>query len=151
MTDPRFLGAKDFDSAVLLYRTAWASDTDELGHVNNAVYVKWVQDAGVAHWSAIITDELREKHIWVCRRHEVDYREPLYAGDEVEIRTWLGRHHGPKFDRHVDIRKAGSDKWSVQAQTTWVLLDKATGRPKKVGPEIFDLFGLDPSDHAAKA
>ena len=146
MTNP-YHGAKDYDSAILFHRTAWASDTDELGHVNNAVYVKWVQDVGVAHWFSVIPEEMKETHIWVCRRHEIDYREEVKAGDQVEIRTWLGKHKGPKFDRHVDIRKVGSDKWSVQAQTTWVLLDAKTGRPQKVGPEIFALFGLEPEDH----
>lgn len=149
MHDNRFKGARDFSTAVLFHRAAWASDTDELGHVNNAVYVKWVQDAGVAHWFAVIPEEMRKTHIWVCRRHEIDYREPLFAGDDVEIRTWLGAHKGPKFDRHVDIRKAGSEKWSVQAQTTWVLLDAETGRPRKVGPDIFELFGLSPEDHGS--
>ncbi|MEM9233071.1 MAG: acyl-CoA thioesterase, partial [Pseudomonadota bacterium] len=123
-----FLGAKNYESAALFHRLAWTSDTDELGHVNNAIYVKWLQDVGVAHWNALATGALKEKHVWICRRHEIDYREPVHASDQVELRTWLGKHAGPKFDRHVDIRKSGTDRWSVQAVTTWVLLDKETGR-----------------------
>lgn len=147
MTDAAFLGATDYDSAILFHRTAWASDTDELGHVNNAVYVSWVQDVGVAHWNAAAPEEIRERYFWVCLRHEIDYRAEVKAGDDVEIRTWLGAHSGPRFDRHVDIRKPGTDKWSVQAKTTWCLVDRASGRPRRVGPDIFEAFGLSPEDH----
>ena len=147
MTGQSFRGAKDRDSALLFHRTAWASDTDMLGHVNNAVYVSWIQDVGVAHWNALADEDLQARHAWVCLRHEVDYREPVYMGETVEILTWLGKHRGPRFDRHVEIKKPDTDRWSVQAVTTWCLIDRVTGRPAKVSGEIFDIFGLNPEDH----
>ncbi len=142
MTDPRYLGANSYERALLTTRVAQAEEIDELGHVNNARYVVWVQDAGVHHWMTVAAGPLAENHVWVCLRHEIDYRDPVFEGETVEVRTWLGRRDGAKFDRHVDIRKPGSARFSVRAKTTWVFLDRATGRPRRVGDEVLAAFGL---------
>ncbi|MEE4208598.1 MAG: thioesterase family protein [Parvularcula sp.] len=149
MTDPAYLGAKDLTSAVLSTRTAQPEDIDELGHVNNAVYVRWVQDAAVAHWFAVAPQDIHDAHIWVCSRHEIDYLGEIKEGETVEVRTWLGEVAGARFSRHVDIRKPGAKRPSAKAVTWWVLLDRATGRPRRVGPEMLELFGLDPKEHRA--
>ncbi len=140
-------GPISFDTARLSERTAQASEIDELGHVNNAVYVAWVQDAGVGHWFDATDQTLRARLHWVCLRHEVDYREPVLEGETVEVRTWLGEASGPRFDRHVDIRKPGSKRFSCQAKTTWLMVDSASGRPVRVGDDIIERFGLDPANH----
>ena len=64
-----------------------------------------------------------------------------YAVTEVS-RTWLGRIHGPRFDRHVDIRKPGAKRFSARATTEWCLIDRATRRPKRIGEDILDTFAL---------
>jgi acyl-CoA thioester hydrolase len=143
-TDPSLLGAQSFETAVLTRRRAEPGDIDELGHVNNAVYVRWVQDAAVAHWMAVAPPALRDTRIWVCLRHEIDYREEVKEGEEVEIRTWLADGpSGARFDRHVDIRKTGAKRFSARALTTWVMLDRETGRPQRVGRDVMEAFGLD--------
>ena len=139
MTNP-YHGAKDYDSAILFHRTAWASDTDELGHVNNAVYVKWVQDVGVAHWFSVIPEEMKETHIWVCRRHEIDYRSNIAAGETVTAETWIdGLPKGAKSDRRVDFRNAAG-KVIVSARTTWAMLDKETQRLVRVRYDVIAPF-----------
>ncbi|MBB4657896.1 thioesterase family protein [Parvularcula dongshanensis] len=140
-------GPVSFETARLTRRVAQPGDIDALGHVNNAVYVTWVQDAGVEHWFAVAPDAVKARVHWVCLRHEVDYREPVLEGEEVEVRTWLGRVSGPRFDRHVDVRKPGAKRFSCRAVTTWLMLESATGRPLRVGDDVLEAFGLVPSGH----
>lgn len=147
MTSPTGLGAHSFETAFLMTRTAQPEECDELGHVNNAVYVQWIQDVATRHWFLVASGALAENHVWVCLRHEIDYREPVLPGEHVEVRTWLGRRMGPRFDRHTDIRKPGSVRGSVRALTTWVMIDKASGKPRRVGDDVLEAFGLDPAQH----
>jgi len=124
----------------ITHRKVVKNDIDELGHVNNAQYVKWIQDAATEHWFAIASDDLTAKYVWFCSRHEIDYKGQLYNGDQLEIRTWLGQSKGARFDRFVDIRVEGGSKPAVLAKTTWVLIDKAKERPVRIDPEVFQLF-----------
>jgi len=141
--DPRFLGAQSFETAVLSTRRAEPSDIDDLGHVNNAVYVRWVQDAAIAHWLTVAPPEVQEAQIWVCSRHEIDYTDQVFEGEEVDVRTWLGARAGARFARHTDIRKPGAKRPAISAVTQWVLLDRATGRPRRVDDATLALFGLE--------
>lgn len=116
--------------------TAGADDIDELGHVNNAVWVRWIQDIAVAHWQAVAPPEQVETLVWVVTRHEIDYRGNVAAGETVTGETWVPEPpKGARFDRHV--RFLGRDgKVKVQAVTTWALLERATGRLLRVRPDI---------------
>lgn len=145
--DGPLLGCRDFDSACVSHRIAQPEEIDELGHVNNSVYVRWVQDAAVGHWQAVAGEGVTDALIWVCSRHEIDYKDQVQEGEEVEIRTWLGTVKGARFSRHCDIRKKGSKRPAAVAHTQWVLLDKATGRPRRVEADMLDLFGLKPENH----
>lgn len=136
------IGAKDFDSAAMMTRTAGETDIDELGHVNNAVYLVWAQDVAVAHWRRVADAALREKYVWVALRHEIDYRDQVFAGETVEVRTWLGKAAGPRYERHVDIRKTGASRPAAKVLTVWCLIDAATRKPRRVGPEILTPFGF---------
>jgi acyl-CoA thioester hydrolase len=122
--------------AFILTKTATEADIDELGHVNNAVWVRWIQDIAVAHWDAVATAEQRAAYIWVVTRHEIDYRGNVSAGETVTGETWVPEPpRGARFDRHV--RFTGTDgKVKVEAVTTWALLDRATGRLLRVRPEL---------------
>ena len=116
--------------------TATAADIDELGHVNNAVYLKWIQDVATAHWSAVAPAEHRDTYVWVVTRHEIDYRGNIAAGESVTGRTWIeSQPKGAQFDRRVDFVD-GRGKVIVRANTTWAMLDKATARLVRVRPEV---------------
>ena len=123
-------------AAFTLSITATEADIDELGHVNNAVWVKWIQDIAVAHWEALAPPAHREAYIWVVTRHEIDYRGNVSAGETVTGETWVPEPpKGARFDRHV--RFVGLDgKVKVEAVTTWALLDRATGRLMRVRDEV---------------
>ncbi|MEG3176663.1 acyl-CoA thioesterase [Sphingomonas sp. RB3P16] len=116
--------------------TATPADIDELGHVNNAVWVRWIQEIAVAHWVAVAPAEHQAAYVWVVTRHEVDYRGNVGVGETVTGETWIAAPpKGARFDRHV--RFVGSDgKVKVEAVTTWAMLDRATGRLARVRDDI---------------
>lgn len=136
------IGADAFERAPMMTRTAAPGDIDELGHVNNAVYLVWAQDIAVAHWRAVAGADLLSAYVWVALRHEIDYRDQVLAGETVEIRTWLGPAAGPRFERHVDIRKHGAPRPSAKVVTQWCLVDAQTRKPRRVGAEILERFGV---------
>ncbi len=116
--------------------TATPSDIDELGHVNNAVWVRWIQDMATAHWNAVASAEHIAAYYWVVTRHEIDYRGNIAAGEGVTGRTWIeAEPKGAQFDRRVDFADAAG-KVIVCANTTWAMIDKATGRLARVRAEI---------------
>lgn len=118
-----------------------AADIDELGHVNNIVYLRWAQEIAIAHWRSRASEEMLSAYVWVVLRHEADYRAALTLGDEAEVRTYVDdAARGPAWARFVDIYKAGADKPAVQIKSNWCLLDAETRRVKRVPPDIVVRF-----------
>lgn len=116
------------------------SHIDELGHVNNTVWVQWIQDMATAHWDAVARPEDRAAYFWVVVRHEIDYRGNVSEGEAVTATTWIeGPAMGAKSLRRVEFADA-SGKRLVSAATTWAMLDRATGRLARVRPEVLEPF-----------
>jgi acyl-CoA thioester hydrolase len=116
--------------------TAGPEDIDILGHVNNAVWVKWIQDVAVAHWHAIASPEHDAAYIWVITRHEIDYRGNVSEGETVTAETWVQEPpKGARFNRYMKFTGADG-KVRVEAKTTWAILDRATGRLVRVPEEV---------------
>lgn len=119
--------------------TAQDADIDELGHVNNTVWLRWVQDIATAHWRAAAPAQAVERYIWVVIRHEIDYRGNMVAGDRAEGRTWIPTPPvGARFDRCVEFTKDG--RVLVSARSTWAILDRVTGRPLRVPADLVTIF-----------
>jgi acyl-CoA thioester hydrolase len=116
--------------------TAADGDIDELGHVNNAVWVRWIQDMATSHWQAVAPPEHQAAYVWVVTRHEIDYLRAVGPGETVTGRTWIEEApKGARFDRQLEF--VGEDgKVRVRATSTWAILDKASGRPLSVPPEV---------------
>ncbi|TRD11181.1 acyl-CoA thioesterase [Erythrobacter insulae] len=113
---------------------------DELGHVNNSVWVQWIQDLATAHWDAVADPAHREQFFWVVIRHEIDYRGNIAAGEIAQGETWIpDGARGAKSVRHVEFLSADG-KTLVSAQTTWAMLDRETGRLARVRPEVLAPF-----------
>ncbi|MEP6347048.1 MAG: acyl-CoA thioesterase, partial [Parasphingorhabdus sp.] len=109
------------DSGFALSITAQPEDIDELGHVNNAVWVRWIQDMATAHWNAVAPAAAIEQYIWVVTRHEIDYRGNVGAGETVTGRTWISEPpKGARFWRNVSFTGADS-KIKVAAKTNWAI------------------------------
>ena len=117
------------------------SDLDDQDHVNNLVYVRWVLDAATAHWTSLTTPEIRDDVGWVLLRHELDYRSPARLGDEVTVHTAVGHLKGLTFERHTTVRDAGG-RALVTSRTLWCPVDRRTGRPRRVSPELRALFSV---------
>lgn len=116
--------------------TARPEDIDELGHVNNAVWVRWIQGIATAHWRAVADPAHVDAYLWVVVRHEIDYLRGLSEGESVTARTWVGpAPKGARFDRHVEF-VSDDGKLHVRARTTWAIIDRATGRPLRVPTEV---------------
>lgn len=116
--------------------TAGPEHIDELGHVNNAVWVQWIQDVAVSHWQAVARPEHVEAYVWVVTRHEIDYRGNVKAGETVTARTWVGdAPRGARFDRLMEF--VGPDgKVKVAARTTWAIIDRESGRILRIPPDV---------------
>ena len=120
--------------------TAGPEHIDELGHVNNAVWVQWLQQVAVAHWDSLAPAEHRNAYSWVVVRHEIDYLLAAHKGDLIGARTWVGdAPRGARFDRFVEFARADG-KVCVRAKTQWAIIDKASGRPIRVPPEVVAPF-----------
>jgi len=120
--------------------TARAEHIDELGHVNNAVWVQWIQEIAVAHWRAVARQEHDSAYFWVVVRHQIDYLRAAREGDVVTARTWVGEApQGARFDRFVEF--TGPDgKACVRARTVWAIIDRSSGRPIRVPAEVVAPF-----------
>ena len=120
--------------------TARPEQIDELGHVNNAVWVQWIQEVALDHWYSVATPAHQDAYIWVVVRHEIDYLRPAFVGETLTGRTWVGETpKGARFDRHMEF--TGDDgKVRVRAVTQWAIIDKATGRPIRVPAEVVAPF-----------
>jgi acyl-CoA thioester hydrolase len=112
---------------------------DELNHVNNVVYLQWVQDAASAHWRTCSSQSIREKYFWVVLRHEIDYKAPAFINDEITAKTWVQDYEGARSTRFVQLFRK-PDILLAEAKTTWCLMKWETGRPMRVTDEIKDLF-----------
>ena len=129
------------------------ADIDEQNHVNNTVYVRWVQEVATAHWRAIASPEVQLAIGWVVLRHEIDYKAPATLGDEILLRTWVGDATRLRFERFTEIRrKSGLRKGAEpsraridnqllsQARTLWCPIDTTTGRPVRVSAAVRSQF-----------
>lgn len=116
------------------------ADIDELGHVNNVVYLRWVQDAATAHWRAAATKEQQEAIAWVALRHEIDYKHPAMPGDAIVASTWVGSAESVRFERFVEILRANDRKLLAHARTLWCPISRATGRVTRVGDDVRRVF-----------
>ncbi len=119
--------------------TALPEHIDELGHVNNKVYVAWAEEAGVRHWRAFATPAEQAQYVWVAARFEVDFLRETKLGEALRVETWLGELRGARFDRHVRILGADG-KEKARAKTTWALLDAIKRRPARVPVELAERF-----------
>ncbi|WP_126173231.1 acyl-CoA thioesterase [Altericroceibacterium xinjiangense] len=125
--------------------TARPEDIDENGHVNNAVWVRWMEQLATAHWEAVAPPEHQRAYIWLVARHEIEYCGNIAEGESAQGSTEIREGpSGARFDRHSTFADARG-KAIVRARTTWAMIDRATGKPARVPPEVAAPFLDQPS------
>ena len=122
--------------------TVKQADIDEMGHVSNTVYLRWVSEAAVAHWRHAASAEVQEALLWVVVRHEIDYKRPAFLEDAIIARTWVGEASRRTFDRHTQILRASDQKLLAQARTVWCPIDPKTKKPTDVSDEVRKRFSV---------
>ena len=113
-------------------------DIDDLNHVNNVVYLQWVQEVAYMHWDVLGTSAMKDAFVWMVLRHEIDYLNQAYVNDTITIYTWIDESEGVKSTRIVHMYC--EDKILTKSKTTFCLLDKETLKPKRISNDILELF-----------
>jgi acyl-CoA thioester hydrolase len=119
-----------------------AEDIDGQNHVNNTVYLRWVQDVAVAHWQALASAKAQSEIGWVVVRHEIDYKAPGGLGDDIILRTWVGEATRLRFERLTEILRRSDQRLLATARTLWVPINAATGKPTRVSTELRERFSV---------
>jgi len=118
-----------------------ASAIDENGHVNNVVYVQWMQDIALEHYSSIGGIEAQGPDAtWVIRKHSIEYFLPAFEGEEIEIHTWVESLRKVRSLRMYEFVRKSDGKILVKGETDWVFMDVKTGRVKAIPVEVEKVF-----------
>ncbi|MEW6242417.1 MAG: acyl-CoA thioesterase [Chloroflexota bacterium] len=116
---------------------------DENGHVNNVVYVQWMQDIAVEHYASIGGIEAQGSDAtWVVREHKIEYLLPAFAGEEIEIRTWVENIRRVRSLRKYEFVRKSDGKTLVKGETDWVFVDVKTGSPRAVPEAVIEIFKI---------
>lgn len=113
-------------------------DIDTLDHVNNLVYVKWMDDIATTHWNFLTKDNPLPQYVWVVMRHEIDYLKQAGLGDEITVKTWVGETRGITSIRFMEFYK--DSILLVKAKTTWAMLDAKTFKPSRIRENVLKVL-----------
>ncbi len=137
----------DPENPIYTYQfTVPESAVDGNGHVNNVMYVQWMQDAAVKHYDFIGgTALIREIGCtWVVREHKIEYLLPAYAGEEIAVQTWVADIRRVRSLRKYRFVRLADEQTLVRGETDWVLVDAKTGHPQRIPPAAANIFRLKP-------
>jgi acyl-CoA thioester hydrolase len=125
-----------------------AAAIDVNGHANNVEYLRWMQDAATSHSDHVgCTDATRAAGAtWVVRSHHIEYLRPAFAGDTVEVRTWVADFRRAFSLRKYELVRRGDGSLLARGETNWAFVDAASGRPRSVPEHIQALFGAPGPD-----
>jgi acyl-CoA thioester hydrolase len=114
---------------------------DENGHVNNVVYVQWMQDIAVEHYASIGGIQAQGPDAtWVVRSHRIEYFLPAFIGEEIEIGTWVENIQRVRSLRKYEFVRKADGKTLVKGETDWVFVDVKSGRPLAIPEEVINIF-----------
>ena len=114
------------------------TDIDHMGHVNNSVYLKWVQDAVVDYWQSVAPADAVASHLWVALKHEISYLKPTFLSDNVVAEVIAEKVEGARAYFTTVVRR-GQDVLS-EVKSTWCCLDSASLRPVRLARDVISRF-----------
>ena len=114
------------------------ADIDHMGHVNNAVYLKWVQEAVIDYWRSVAPDDAVARHLWVALKHEITYLKPTFLQDNVVAEVIAEKVEGARAFFRTVLRR-GEDVLS-EISSCWCCLDAATQRPARLARDVIGRF-----------
>jgi acyl-CoA thioester hydrolase len=132
-----------------LQTRATAPDIDELDHVSNIAYLRWIQDVAAAHSAAVglaLAQYQRIGGIFVVRKHEIEYLLPALLDDQIELRTWVSDFRGATSRRQTRVVRMRDGALLARAATLWAYLARDSGRPVRIPPPVQAAFAGPPAD-----
>lgn len=126
-----------------------ADDIDELDHASNVVYVRWVQEAAIAHSTAVGLDLAAYRAlggVFVVHRHEIDYLRPAVLADRLAVDTRVVALGPATSERRTEILRARDGALLARARTRWAFLDLRRGRPSRIPDRVRACFVIEPDD-----
>lgn len=113
---------------------------DAVNHVNNVVYVEWMQEIAREHWNKYASAVLQDEVMWMIKRHEIDYYHQAFLNDELEMETWTGDYTNVTWKRHYSIKRLSDGKKIIESVSVWIPLNSKTLRPRRVDDELINMF-----------
>lgn len=119
-------------------RIVKSSEIDGLNHVNNVVYVQWMNDVAEAHWAFLTKENPMTSYIWVAIKHEIAYLKQAVLNDEITIKTWIGTTSGFKSERHIEIFRDAV--LLARATTVWGMLSAVNYKPARITESVLNML-----------
>lgn len=113
---------------------------DDVQHVNNVIYVQWMEDIARQHWNTFVSEELQQNVLWMIKRHEIDYINQAFLNDDLEMHTWTGDYTNVTWKRHYEIIRIADNKKIISAASIWIPLDRKTQRPRRIDDAMLMMF-----------
>jgi|TARA_B110000467_G_scaffold35887_1_gene32766 acyl-CoA thioester hydrolase len=120
--------------------TVSKNDLDDLNHVNNVIYIHWVQEIAKEHWKSLVSNEIIKNYYWVLLEHQIKYLNPALLNDKIMIKTYIEKNEGIRSNRIVEIYNSNNDKLLVKSKTIWCLINAKTNKPNRITDEIRKAF-----------
>jgi len=120
--------------------TVSKNDLDDLNHVNNVIYIHWVQEIAKEHWKSLVSNEMIKNYYWVLLEHQIKYLNPALLNDKIMIKTYIEKTEGIRSNRIVEIYNRNNDKLLVKSKTIWCLINAKTNKPNRITDEIRKAF-----------
>ena len=116
------------------------NDLDDLNHVNNVIYIHWVQEIAKNHWKSLVSNEIIKNYYWVLLEHQIKYLHPALSDDKIRIKTYIEKTEGVKSNRIVEMYNMDTNKLLVTSKTIWCLINAKTNKPNRITDEIKQAF-----------
>lgn len=118
--------------------TVTSNDIDDLNHVNNVVYVKWMDKVAFEHWAYLTKNNPLPEYVWVVIKHEIEYLKQAVIGDVITVKTWVGETKGFKSERLMEFYK--NNMLLVKAKTVWGMLDAKSYKPSRIRENVLKVL-----------